>query len=892
MVRIRLLDEFLVEADGVRIGIGGPRPRALLARLAVERDRSVPRDALLEDLWGDSSAEKKTTLRAYMSRLRSTVLGPWLSGGRRGYRLADAPGLWVDLWNLQDVTARGHEPHHDVIRESLNGWRGTPLRGIGEPPFAVEARTRVSAVVDVARFEIARADLDAGRIDRALMTLRTLQAAHPDDDDLLALLHVAQARAATADRASLAIAARAILPKRPDVTTAHDSSSDPPSRALRPAAMSRRRGIPAPIANIVGRRGERAALTAALDVSRLVSLTGAAGVGKTRLAVDWLSSDAVAGEDNIWFVRLDGRRAGKIGDAVAAVIGTQDSSVEGIARELVDRRGILVLDGVETATADAGVLVTAVLSRARGLAVLSTSRRALDVPGESVLRIEPLPLDDARDLFDARLASAPPSPVDSAVVDRLLERLGRLPLAIELAAAHAAIMPVDEVAESMLRGISGAGETEGAPLASALRSSLELLTEEQRDTLRSVAGFAAPFTRDSVTAVCAERPRDVDLDRLVSFSLVSAEDGGARPAFRVSELIRHVALDGGTPTDAWARRHREWFAARADAASVALTSEGSAEVIARLRIEWPDVLAAFESAVRANDRSTAAAIAAGLLWFGVRGGRQREMLALCRRAQAIPGEVPAAREGQLCLVRGFLAYQLGSMQEAGAAIAAARAPVEQSEDAVLRATERAFAAYLLTLGPRSSTDAARALDAALAGVDRLSGAAAAMVMLIGGQVHRASRRASEAIALLDRAGALAVRCGHEWVALMAPVVTAKVHLDRREGVLAVSALIPVVRRSAADGDPVSLLIAASVAAGAAATLGDDATGARIIGAVDAIGRRYGFDPRANEPGDFELYLHRVRQGLTSAEWRAAYALGLRCDVDELVELTESLAGRR
>ncbi len=92
--------------------------------------------------------------------------------------------------------------------------------------------------------------------------------------------------------------------------------------------------------------------------------------------------------------------------------------------------------------------------------------------------------------------------------------LGRLPLAIELAAARTAVMPLAEVADSMLREIDRSEEAGEPPLAAALRSSLALLTSEQRDTLRSLAGFAAPFTRGAAAAVCGERPRDRDLDQL------------------------------------------------------------------------------------------------------------------------------------------------------------------------------------------------------------------------------------------------------------------------------------------------------------------------------------------------------------------------------------------
>ncbi|WP_262003740.1 ATP-binding protein [Microbacterium sp. Mcb102] len=876
--RVQLLDRIEASVDGERVPVGGPLPRAVIARLALERGAPVALEDLIDDLWAEPPAQARTTARAYMSRLRATPLGAWLEGGRAGYRLVDDPGMQVDLWTLEDAEAGVIPSDSEEVRSLLLRWRDSPLQGIGDPPFAALARVRVRTAVDRARLLGVRADLDAGDNARALVTLQGLRAAHPDDDDVLALLHTARARADAGDRALARLGGGAVSER--------DRSPGAHSVSNLAAHAGRMFGVPAPIAPMVGRREERAALTAALDVARLVTLTGAAGVGKTRLAVDWLGSDAVAGEDYIWFVNVGDEVDGTVAPVIASAVGAPDAAPEAIAEHLADRRGILVIDGAEGASVGVAAVAVAVLARARGLAVLSTSRRTLGVPGESVLRVDPLPAADAHELFETRLPPAARA-ADAVTIGRVVDMLGRLPLAIELAAARTAVMPLAEVGDSMLREIDRSEEAGEPRLAAALRSSLALLTSEQHDTLRCLAGFAAPFTRGAAAAVCGERPRDRDLDQLVSFSLVSAEEGEAEPVFRVSPLIRRAAAGGETLDEQWYRRHRAWFASQAAEASVALTAEGSGVVISRLRIEWPDVVAAFDSAVLADDGETAATIAGGLLWFGVRAGRQQELLEMVRRASAL--SAAPSLEAALSLTRGFLAYQLGQMSEAATWISAARIPAEASGDRALRGLAAAFSAYLFTLSPEPAGDPVAQVAVALADVDEMPDAAAAMILLITGQVQRASGRSRVAIELLGRAGALASRCGHEWVMLMAPVVAAKVQLDLRQGAAAMAALLPAVRRSAAGGDPVSLLIAVSVAAGAAAALGADAMGARIIGAVDAIGRRYGFDPRANEPADFELYRRRVREGLTAEEWRRSYASGLLCEMDELVEMAESLA---
>lgn len=896
-VTVRLLDEFHVDHDGERIAVGGPRPRALLARLALERGRSLRLDELLTDLWSEDVAGLRTTLRAYMSRLRRTPLGPWLEGGRSGYELLDRPGIRVDLWDLEDAVDTRPTKEWRGSDGVLATWRDDPLRGIGDPPFAASARARIRRAVDGMRLRDARDDLAAGRFGAALLTLRSLRVEHPDDDDLLALEHVARARADAVDRAFARLAPGPALARDERGHSAYPAPAprerSPRTAATPPTSITRRRGIPTPISTFVGRREERAALTAALDVSRLVTLVGSAGVGKTRFAVEWLGSEATTGEEHIWFVGPRRGDTDPMGETVAAVVGAPTDTAEGIAEHLSDRRGILVIDGADAAARSTVEIVLAVLSRARGIAVLSTSRQALGIPGESVQHIAPLRLDDARLLFAAR-ASRGPTPPDPSQVDALVEKLGRLPLAIELAAARAALMPLTDVAESMLRDLApaegGTGRAAGA-LSAAVHSALDLLDPAERDTLRQVSAFAGAFTREAAEAVCAGRPRDSDLDRLLTSSLLVAETAGGRSVLRVAEIVRRAALGDDTPDDDWERRHREWFAARADRASVALVAPESVDEISALKAEWPDVVAAFRSAEAHGDRASAASIVGGFLWFAVRSGGQRELQDLARRATAIPGAADATHEARLRLAGGFVAYQLGDMEESAAALAAAREQAERSASREIRSEARAYSAYLLTLDRRSAGGSATELAGALEAVDLLSDAEAAMVLLIAGQVQRASRRFEEAVSLLGRAEALARRSGHEWVTLMAPVVTAKVLLDQRRGAAAIEALLPVVDRSAATGDPVSLLIAVSVAAGAAATLGEDETGARIIGAADAIGRRYGFDPRANEPGDFELYLHRVRQGLTASQWRLAHAHGTTTDISGLVALVHSLGVR-
>jgi hypothetical protein len=163
-----------------------------------------------------------------------------------------------------------------------------------------------------------------------------------------------------------------------------------------------------------------------------------------------------------------------------------------------------------------------------------------------------------------------------------------------------------------------------------------------------------------------------------------------------------------------------------------------------------------------------------------------------------------------------------------------------------------------------------------------------MVTLIAAQVERSRGDHERALQFAASARTLAERSGHGWVLLMSGVVAAKVRLDARSPREALATLQAVLASPRVVADPISVLITSSVAAGAAAGVGAVAAGARIIGAVDAIGPRYGFDPRANEPADFGRYRQRVQQGLTPEQWRDAYAHGTELTLAELIDVTMKL----
>ncbi len=395
------------------------------------------------------------------------------------------------------------------------------------------------------------------------------------------------------------------------------------SPPIEPLRGVRSPGLAAWPTPLVGRTRERAEVAALLARDRLVTITGAGGAGKTRLAHAVAQELADGFADGVVWVELarlsdDAQVAG----TVAAACGVRETpgvpTDELLARALGDLRLLLVLDNSEHLLDGCARLVEALLRGGASVRVLATGREPLAVAGEVTWRIPPLALPpehehdperlaafDAVRLFVERARAARPEFAldgDSApAVGRLCRRLDGIPLALELAAARVRTMTVQRLAAGLddrFRLLTGGARTALARQRTLLASvewSHELLDQRERSVFRRLGVFAAPFTLDAAEAVAADD--DVDtldvldvLGRLVDKSLV--QEAGGR--YRLLETLRHYALDRATAAGELAdvrARHLAWFVRRA--AGWRLDRElATFPVLDEVAAEAPDLLAA------------------------------------------------------------------------------------------------------------------------------------------------------------------------------------------------------------------------------------------------------------------------------------------------------------
>ena len=369
----------------------------------------------------------------------------------------------------------------------------------------------------------------------------------------------------------------------------------------------------------VGREHEREAFVAMLDVAsagvpRLVTITGAAGMGKTRLARRVAADVAARFEGGAWFVELAPVAVPtSVPDVVVMAIGGRRSGEHSALTALAERtssaRMLVVLDNCEHVRAAAAQVAHVI--GAGGSVVLATSREPLRAPGEQTVPLAPLTDAAAVELFSGLARSADPSFVldegNATVVLQLCRQLDGMPLAIELAAARVRSMTVTEILDRLsrrfrlLRGGRTYLEARHRTLQAAVQWSFDLLDGAERALFSQLSAFAGGFTLDAAVKVAAPESADeldvIDLlDGLVSRSMVVADVGRVSTRYGMLETLRQFGAELLTNDEITAvrRRHADYYVRLAEHASELTRSPDAAAACRTFNDEWDNLRASFE----------------------------------------------------------------------------------------------------------------------------------------------------------------------------------------------------------------------------------------------------------------------------------------------------------
>ena len=440
---------------------------------------------------------------------------------------------------------------------------------------------------------------------------------------------------------------------------------------------ARPHNLPAQLTSFIGRQGEMAeikgTLLRAAPVTRLLTLSGPGGTGKTRLALQIAANLIDEFPDGAWFVDLaplsDPER---VPGAVAAALGLREVPWRPLGELLADylrlKKLLLVLDNCEHLVEACARIAQALLQAGAEVKILATSREPLAIPGEVVYRVPTLSLPDpqappaaeaisqseAVRLFAERAAAARP---DFAVTDaiapaivQICTRLDGIPLAIELAAARLRALSVEQIAdriEDRFRLLTSGSRT-SLPRQQTLRAlidwSYNLLTEEERKLFQRLAVFSGGWTLEAAEATCSgEGIGEFDLldllAHLVDRSLVVVEEPEGLPRYRLLETIRQYAaevLDESDRSAYWRSRHLDTYLTLAEEAGLVLRSSQDILWMERLEKEHDNLRAALETAWQGGETQAVLRLGAALYYFWYRRGHIQEGMQHLQQAASLP----------------------------------------------------------------------------------------------------------------------------------------------------------------------------------------------------------------------------------------------------------------
>lgn len=675
MVLLRLLGHPAIERDGARTPIAvRPKAIALAALLTANASRPLAREWLAQALWPDvDPAEGRANLRRHFHLLAKSLGEDALLLTRHTAQWNTACDVSVDLVRFDEFCRR------DPVL-AIQEYTGDLCTGIDDEAIEALRNSYRFRYEELLRRRMERARSAGDDSELALWLQRSINY-DPYDED--ALRQIMELRRRHGDRAgalrefnAFAQRLRSELQSEPSAETAAlvreiaVSSSEPRIR----------NNLSNPATTFVGRERELHEIHAAVQASRLVTLVGPGGIGKSRLALRAASDLVVQSDysDGVWMVALeDAPSEAAAWELMASSLGISATAepARAVLTALAEARALLVLDTCEHIHASASSIVERLLTETT-IRLLATSRRKLGLAAEHAIEVGPLEMPPegvdgtlgmrfpAYRLFLERATAVNPAfraePRHAHALREVLSRTDGLPLAIELVASRANVLTV----EGMRRRLSAVirsphrlpSSTRAQTIDDTIAWSYDLLAPVRQRAFRRLSLFEGAFDLDDAERLCESDEAVESFFELADASLIAITADGNEARYRLLDTTRTFARTRLVRAEDYRealRAHAELFAEKADGLARAPESHFPA-LLPRTLADMPNYLAAIDHAVECGLSAYARRIVEGIYRFGARHHRTIEMLSRVQALLADPAAEPEMR-ARMSRIAGILA---------------------------------------------------------------------------------------------------------------------------------------------------------------------------------------------------------------------------------------------
>jgi predicted ATPase/DNA-binding SARP family transcriptional activator len=918
-----ILGPLEVWEEAVPLAIPGAKPRALLALLLLHRNAPLSADRLIDALWGEQPPEKaKGALHVYIGQLRRCLepgrqrrsAGTVLVTMQAGYLLKVGEGA-LDSERFEALAAKGRE-HLAAgrideaarrLRSALALWRGPALAAFEYEPWARGEGERLEELRLACLEDRIDADLRLGHHTELVGELEALVGQHPLRERMRGQLMLALYRGGRqAEALAVYREARQALVDELGIDPSSELRELEAAILRQDATLAASRtpeadtNLPSPPTPLIGRNRELEELRALLlrPEVRLVTVVGAGGIGKTRVALELAKRVSAHFPGGTFLCEL-----AAISDpelmlySIAHTLGVEprgpDHVINELSRRSDDREHLLILDNFEHLIEAANDLA-GLLAASPRLNVVVTSRVPLELRAEHRYPLVPLTDREAVELFAQRATAVQPGFSSDDNVAEICRRLDYLPLAIELAAARVDAVAADQMLVRLERRLPFlTGGLRDLPvrqrtLHATIAWSYDLLSRVERRAFVYLAVFVG-----GCTAQAAAEVSDADeetLQSLVRANLLRAESG----RFLMLDTVREFAaerLQNSSSGDKVLRRHAEWVTATIERADALLTGPDQESVLDTIAIEHDNVRAAHDWALAARDVELALRIAAASGWFWFLRGYLEEGYRRVERALGLAGPTTTATYGNALMRAGSLAEMRGDLVRARTRYEEAF-EVRRSLGDPSGAANAVNSLGNVALDQLDYAGAREAYERAIA-IARLADPSSAYVPGLFGVGHVLMLQGAPADArpLLEQSLALAERQGDTYQMAVHHEALGATLLDLHDHEGAARLLSKSLQEHHALKELIGVAATLEELAAVALVAGEAEQAATRLGVAHALRRAVGAQPLATEIQRSATTEAALRQALGEERFIELFDAGSALDQDAAIESALSATGQ-